>query len=429
MLHESALWVLRDKPFDVLRIPGWLMNGKAVLKRELAGRSAFHAGSLPYNESLLEWLEQQRIAGRKLILCTASDQSIADAIAGHLGVFDEVMASSGEFNLAGPNKAAALVRRFGEGGFDYVGNSSADLAVWNLARRAIVVNAPASIVRQARERCEVEQVFPRARPGWRSWGRILRLHQWIKNLLLFIPLMAGHVFSSIEPWLALALAFMSFSLCASTVYIANDLLDLESDRQHPRKRARPFASGLVPAWMGVVLAPVLLALSGGADLVLIAHGVLPDQPACEQDLAACRAALEVNALSPVLFAEAFARCMAVRGRGTLAVIGSVAGDRGRKSNYVYGAAKGMVDRYLQGLRHRFAGSGVKVAIIKPGPTDMPMTAHLKGSTSLAPVDEVARVIVDGLERGREVIYAPGKWRVIMLVIRHLPGFVFNKMNI
>jgi short-subunit dehydrogenase len=168
---------------------------------------------------------------------------------------------------------------------------------------------------------------------------------------------------------------------------------------------------------------------GGVDLVLIAHGVLPDQGECERDLAACRASLDVNAISPVLFAEAFARRMALQNRGTLAVIGSVAGDRGRKSNYVYGAAKGLVDRYLQGLRHRFAGSGVKVAIIKPGPTDTPMTAHLKGSAKLAPVEDVARAIVGALERGQEVIYAPGKWRLIMLVIRHLPGFVFNKMNI
>lgn len=167
----------------------------------------------------------------------------------------------------------------------------------------------------------------------------------------------------------------------------------------------------------------------GVDLVLIAHGVLPDQRACEQDLAACREALDVNALSPVLFAEAFARRMAAQNRGTLAVIGSVAGDRGRKSNYVYGAAKGLVDRYLQGLRHRFAGSGVKVAVIKPGPTDTPMTAHLKGSAKLAPVEDVARDIVKALERGQEVIYVPGKWRIIMLIIRHLPGFVFNKMNI
>jgi short-subunit dehydrogenase len=169
--------------------------------------------------------------------------------------------------------------------------------------------------------------------------------------------------------------------------------------------------------------------AGGVDLVLVAHGMLPDQAGCEQDLNACRAALDVNAISPVLFAEAFARRMATQNRGTVAVIGSVAGDRGRKSNYVYGAAKGLVDRYLQGLRHRFAGSGVKIAVIKPGPTDTPMTAHLKGSTKLASVEAVARDIVDALARGKEVIYVPGKWRVIMLVIRHLPGFVFNKMNI
>lgn len=167
----------------------------------------------------------------------------------------------------------------------------------------------------------------------------------------------------------------------------------------------------------------------GVDLVLVAHGMLPDQQACEHDLAASHAALEINALSPVLFTEAFARRMALRKTGTLAVIGSVAGDRGRKSNYVYGAAKGLVDRYLQGLRHRFAGTGVNIALIKPGPTDTPMTAHLKGSTRLAPVDAVAQTIVDALARGQEVIYAPGKWRIIMLVIRHLPGFVFNKLNI
>lgn len=176
-------------------------------------------------------------------------------------------------------------------------------------------------------------------------------------------------------------------------------------------------------------AAVAASWGDGADLVLIAHGMLPDQGACEQDLHACRAALDVNALSPVLFAEAFAARMALRGHGTLAVIGSVAGDRGRKSNYVYGAAKGLVERYLQGLRHRFAGSGVKIAVIKPGPTDTPMTSHLKGSAKLAPVESVAKAIVDALARGKEVIYAPGKWRLIMLVIRHLPGFVFNKMNI
>ena len=261
MLHESALGVLRDRPLDVLRIPAWLLGGKAMLKRELAQRSACNPAALPYNAALLAWLEAQRAAGRRLILCTASDHAFAIAIAEHLDVFDEVMASDGVCNLAGPNKALALEQRFGARGFDYAGNSDADLAVWARARRAIVVNASDRVLRLAGERCTVEQVFPPARRGLPAVAQVLRVHQWMKNLLLFIPLLAGHAFVRPEPWLALALAFLSFSLCASTVYIANDLLDLESDRLHPRKRKRPFASGLVPAWMGVVAAPLLLALS------------------------------------------------------------------------------------------------------------------------------------------------------------------------
>ena len=261
MLHESALGVLRARPLDVLRIPAWLLGGKAVLKRALADRSTCNPASLPYNATLLAWLEAQRAAGRRLVLCTASDQAFATAIADHLDVFDEVMASDGVLNLSGPNKALALEQRFGARGFDYAGNSDADLAVWARARRAIVVNASDRLLRLAAERCEVEQVFPPTERGLRAVAKVLRVHQWMKNLLLFIPLLAGHAFGQIAPWLGLALAFLSFSLCASTVYIANDLLDLESDRLHPRKRKRPFASGLVPAWMGVVAAPVLLAVS------------------------------------------------------------------------------------------------------------------------------------------------------------------------
>jgi len=122
--------------------------------------------------------------------------------------------------------------------------------------------------------------------------------------------------------------------------------------------------------------------------------------------------------------------MAQASHGTMALIGSVAGDRGRKSNYAYGAAKGMVTRYAQGLQHRFAGTGVRVVLVKPGPTDTPMTAHLKGQgAKLAPVESVAKHIVDGIAAGKPVVYAPGKWWLIMMVIRHLPSFIFNKMNI
>lgn len=170
-----------------------------------------------------------------------------------------------------------------------------------------------------------------------------------------------------------------------------------------------------------------IAAEGRIDIVLIAHGNLPDQPACQRDLSSAQQALLVNGVSPVLFAEAFAGVMQSAG-GTIAVIGSVAGDRGRKSNYAYGAAKGMVERYVQGLQHRFARGPLKLVLVKPGPTATPMTAHLP-ARGLAPVGEVAQRIVDGIAAGRPVVYAPAKWWLIMMVIRHLPRLVFNRMDI
>jgi decaprenylphospho-beta-D-erythro-pentofuranosid-2-ulose 2-reductase len=171
-------------------------------------------------------------------------------------------------------------------------------------------------------------------------------------------------------------------------------------------------------------------VGAAVDIVLIAHGSLPDQQRCQAVLEEGRTALEINAVSPVLFAEAFAGRMEQAGRGTLAIIGSVAGDRGRKSNYVYGAAKGLVTRYAQGLQHRLARSSVKIVLIKPGPTDTPMTASMKAQGArLAPVERVAAAIVDGIAAGAPVVYAPRKWALIMMVVRHIPRFVFAKMDI
>ena len=164
------------------------------------------------------------------------------------------------------------------------------------------------------------------------------------------------------------------------------------------------------------------------DIVLIAHGDLPVQQSCEQDIHVAEAALQINGVSSALFAEAFAKQLAQQGRGTLALIGSVAGDRGRKANYVYGAGKGMVERYAQGLQHRFAYSGINIVLIKPGPTATPMTAHLP-SSGLAAVDQVARAIVKAIETGKPVAYVPAKWQLIMLIVQHLPRWIFHKLNI
>jgi short-subunit dehydrogenase len=176
-----------------------------------------------------------------------------------------------------------------------------------------------------------------------------------------------------------------------------------------------------------------LCADGVPDIVLIAHGSMPEQAACEQSLPLVEATCAITATSPALFAEAFAGHLAqaaeTQGKtGTLALIGSVAGDRGRKANYVYGACKGFLARYAEGLEHRLFRSGVAVCLIKPGPTQTPMTAHLDPA-GLAPVEAVAAEIVTGIARGRPVIYAPGKWRLIMWIVRHLPRRIFNRLNI
>lgn len=173
------------------------------------------------------------------------------------------------------------------------------------------------------------------------------------------------------------------------------------------------------------------ALEGDTpDAVLIAHGSLPEQSACEEDLGVCQETLSINGVSPVLWAEAFAGPMQQANQGTLAILGSVAGDRGRQSNYVYGAAKGLVSRYVEGLQHRLSGTKVRVVLIKPGPTDTPMTAKLKAKgMKLAPVETVAAGIVRAMDRGTPVAYLPAKWALIMTVIRHLPRFIFNRLKI
>ncbi len=173
-----------------------------------------------------------------------------------------------------------------------------------------------------------------------------------------------------------------------------------------------------------------LASQQAIDMALVAHGVLSDQVACQNDVRQVAASLQVNAVSPVLWAEAFVQQMVAAQHGTVAVIGSVAGDRGRQSNYVYGAAKGLVARYMQGVQHRLAGSPVKAVLIKPGPTATPMTAALAAQgQKMASVEQVAGDIVRGMARGQAVVYTPGIWRWVMLVVMHIPRVVFDRIRL
>ena len=260
-LHESALCLLRDRPVNVLALPFWLLGGKAALKARIADRVSLDVTNLPYNTALINWLKEERAAGKWIVLSTATDIRVAQAIADHLGLFDEVLASDGATNNAGTNKRAALEAKYGVKGYDYAGNSAADIAVWAGARQAIVVNASDAITKRASQVATVAKVFPPQAVTLSHWLKMLRVHQYLKNLLLFVPLLAAHQIGNFQSLSTLILAFVSFSLCASAVYMANDLLDLESDRKHPRKRHRPFACAAVPIKAGVILAPLFAIAS------------------------------------------------------------------------------------------------------------------------------------------------------------------------
>ena len=268
LLLEAAFAQLKQAPLAVLNWPRWLAAGKARLKAEIAARVELDIATLPYNRELLAFLHEQKAQGRTLVLVTASHRQFADRVAAHLNLFDAVLATDGDRNLAGPHKAEVLVERYGERGFDYAGNAAVDLAVWRHARRAIVVNAKPPLADQARAVCEVERVFAPDGSAWRPWSRALRLHQWLKNVLIFVPLVAGHAWDQPDTLLLALLAFLSFGLCASSVYLLNDLLDLNADRRHPRKCRRPFAAGQLPIAQGVVAIPLLLIAAFGLSLLI-----------------------------------------------------------------------------------------------------------------------------------------------------------------
>jgi 4-hydroxybenzoate polyprenyltransferase/phosphoserine phosphatase len=259
LLVEAFLTFARTSPAELWRLPLWLLRGKAALKAELAMRVRLDVATLPYDLRLLDWLRQQKAAGRRLVLSTASNYRLARAVADHLGIFDEVLASTDDHNLSGRNKAADLERRFGRHGFDYCGNDVEDVHVWKVAHGAVIVNAASGVERAARTAAQRElAVFPRQRAKLRDFVRALRPHQWTKNVLVFVPLLTSHQLESVASITAAVWAFFAFGLCASAVYVVNDLLDLSSDRLHARKRTRPFAAGTLKLSTGFALVPLLL---------------------------------------------------------------------------------------------------------------------------------------------------------------------------
>lgn len=241
---------------------------RAALKHSLAGIVRLDPALLPYNEEFLSYLWSERAAGRSLILVTAADLQVAHAVADHLGLFDEVIASDGIMNLKGVAKCEALCERFGTGNFAYAGDSSADLEVWRAAGSAVIVNAAPSVARAARRLTVIEAEFDSRESLLAAGLEAMRPHQWVKNLLVFIPLFTSHTLGDLNSWFSSLLMFAAFCAAASGVYLCNDIADLSADRQHPRKRNRPFARGALPLLPGAALAVALLL----AGLALAALG-------------------------------------------------------------------------------------------------------------------------------------------------------------
>jgi len=259
-LIDSVLALARQHPAQLVRIPGWIAQGRAAFKRHVTAAVTLDVEHLPYNQTLMTWLRQQHGAGRRLYLATAADTVLAERVAAHLGIFDGVLASDGATNLAGGNKLAAFRERFGEE-FCYIGNAPPDAVLLAACRTPMVANPFRSLSAAMRKAGTVPvEVFEDRTPVLKSWLRAVRLHQWAKNTLIFVPLLLAHAWK-LGTVVAAVIAFLSFGMCASATYIINDLLDIEHDRRHPRKRRRPFAAGDLSAIAGVAAVVLLLAVS------------------------------------------------------------------------------------------------------------------------------------------------------------------------
>lgn len=262
LLKSDSLWegfyrTMAKRPWAIFQILSWLFRGRVALKRNLAPDILSEVADWPYNDEVLRAIESARENGRAVYLATAADETVAQAVAGHLGIFDGVFATSGTTNLKGGTKLTKLLERFPRGSFDYIGDSAADLPIWTACRTAGVVAEPGSrLPAQIGKPPGAIRVYPREKLGFMALLRLVRAQQWVKNLLIFVPLLLSRDYS-LHAFFNVLLAVMAFSFCSSAIYVVNDLIDLPFDRKHEHKRLRPFASGEAPLRLGVPLVLIL----------------------------------------------------------------------------------------------------------------------------------------------------------------------------
>lgn len=278
LLVEAAFAYLGRRPFGIFTLLlTLLLRGKAAVKAFLADAIELDASLLPYDDAVIAQIETARATGRKIYLISASNEKYVRSVAEHLGIFDEHAGSTAAVNLSGKTKAAWLEREFGEGNFDYIGNSAADLPVWRIARSQICIRLPGRVARRVKRLHPDAIVLPSRRAGVMQWLRLMRVHQWSKNALVAVALFTAHKFDLVSA-LHMIGAFLAFSLCASSVYIVNDQIDLADDRAHRSKRFRPLAAGVIDPFkasavaIGLFLVSVLIAVQISMDFLAVLLG-------------------------------------------------------------------------------------------------------------------------------------------------------------
>ena len=261
LLHESLIKAFYATPWIIFLLPFWLLKGKTKLKQELAVRSELNVDSLPYNQDLIEYLEQEKHKGREIILCTGSWHTLAEQVCEKFSFFSGFYGSDENGNLTGSNKAKLLLETYGEKNFSYVGNEKKDLKIWEHADSAVVISKSDSLSKLAEKACPVEKTILREKTSLKIVNKQIRIHQWVKNLLVFVPLVTSHQTTDMSLLFSVLLGFFAYSFCASATYILNDLSDLESDRKHHKKCFRPLACGALSITQGLVISAILLIAS------------------------------------------------------------------------------------------------------------------------------------------------------------------------
>ena len=258
---ETLLIAIKKSPVLILLFPFWLLMGKNYFKNRIVKYGIPDVSIFPYNEEVIELIKNAKSQGRTTVLSTATREEIATAVGEHTQLFDEVICSTDTFNNRSSNKANVLINKFGDKGFDYIGNGYSDIAVFERADKSILISDNKHLIRKVSAVNSNLEIIKTNKNNFKYLLKGMRIYQWTKNVLIFLPLVLAHEFTDYKIVFDTLVGFLCFSFTASFIYLVNDLMDLESDRRHTAKYRRPFASGDLSPVLSLTVSFVFLLIS------------------------------------------------------------------------------------------------------------------------------------------------------------------------